>query len=86
MTQTMMSENRTFGSAEALAHNVAEWLCGLARASGATFAVSLSGGSTPRRLYELLATPNIASRFPWSRTHLSWGDERLVPNDHPDSN
>lgn len=86
MTQTVISGNRMFENAEALAHNVAEWLCGLARASDATFAVSLSGGSTPRRLYELLATPNIASRFPWSRTHWFWGDERFVPHDHPDSN
>ena len=53
MTITASAENRTFENAEALAHNVAEWLCGLARASDRAFAVSLSGGSTPRRLYEL---------------------------------
>ena len=86
MTIIASAENRTFESPEALAHNVAEWLCGLARASEGTFAVSLSGGSTPRRLYELLATPEIATRFPWSRTHWFWGDERFVPHDHPDSN
>ena len=61
MTIIASAENRTFESPEALARNVAEWLCGLARASERTFAVSLSGGSTPRRLYELLATPEIAS-------------------------
>ena len=86
MTIIASAENRTFESPEALAHNVAEWLCGLARASEGTFAVSLSGGSTPRRLYELLATPEIATRFPWSRAHWFWGDERFVPHDHPDSN
>ena len=48
--------------------------------------MSLAGGSTPRRLYELLATPDIAQRFPWTRTHWFWGDERFVPHDHPDSN
>jgi 6-phosphogluconolactonase len=48
--------------------------------------VSLSGGSTPRRLYECLAAPEIASRFPWRRAHWFWGDERFVPHDHPDSN
>ena len=72
--------------AEALAHEVAEWLCGLARASDRDFAVCLSGGSTPRRLYESLASPAIASRFPWARTHLFWGDERFVPQDDPESN
>ena len=86
MTIIASAENRTFESPEALARNVADWLCGLARASEGTFAVSLSGGSTPRRLYELLATPEIATRFPWSRTHWFWGDERFVPHGHPDSN
>jgi 6-phosphogluconolactonase len=86
MTETASAENRTYDNAEALAQNVAEWLCGLARASDGAFAVSLSGGSTPRRLYELLATPEIASRFPWNRAHWFWGDERFVPHNHPDSN
>jgi 6-phosphogluconolactonase len=48
--------------------------------------VALSGGSTPRPLYELLATAPYASRIDWSRLHLFWGDERCVPPDHPDSN
>jgi 6-phosphogluconolactonase len=81
-----LTENRTFASAETLAHDVAEWLCGLAQASDRAFAVSLSGGSTPQRLYECLAAPEIASRFPWKRAHWFWGDERFVPHDHPDSN
>ena len=82
----ILSENRIFENDEALAHDVAEWLCGLAQASDRAFAVSLSGGSTPRRLYECLAAPEIASRFPWNRAHWFWGDERFVPHDHPDSN
>ena len=86
MTGAASTENRTFASAEMLAHDVAEWLCGLAQASRRLFAVNLSGGSTPKRLYERLAAPDIASRFPWQRTHWFWGDERFVPHDHPDSN
>ena len=82
----MVAGIRTFENAETLAHEIAEWLCGLALASDRAFAVCLSGGSTPRRLYECLAAPDIASRFPWSRTHWFWGDERFVPHDHPDSN
>lgn len=50
------------------------------------FAVSLAGGSTPKRLYALLATPAYARRVDWSRTHLFWGDERCVPPDDPASN
>ncbi len=50
------------------------------------FAVALSGGSTPRVLYALLATNEFRRRVPWSRVHLFWGDERCVPPDHPESN
>lgn len=50
------------------------------------FTVALSGGSTPRDLFTLLATQEFASQIDWSRTHLFWGDERGVPPDHPDSN
>jgi 6-phosphogluconolactonase len=82
----IVTGNRTFESAETLAHDVAEWLCGLAQASDHVFAVCLSGGSTPRRLYECLAAPEIVSRFPWDRTHWFWGDERFVPHNHRDSN
>jgi 6-phosphogluconolactonase len=48
------------------------------------FTVALSGGSTPRSLYSLLAKDY--ADFPWSRTFLFFGDERHVPPDHPDSN
>jgi 6-phosphogluconolactonase len=50
------------------------------------FVVALAGGSTPKRLYALLATPAYAGRVDWSRTHLFWGDERAVPPDAPASN
>jgi 6-phosphogluconolactonase len=86
MSDAASTEKRTFESTEALAHDAAEWLCNLAVASEGAFAVNLSGGSTPRRLYENLAAPEIASRFPWTRAHWFWGDERFVPHDHPDSN
>jgi 6-phosphogluconolactonase len=86
MTAAAATGSRTFESAETLAQGVAEWLCALAQASNGNFAVCLSGGSTPQRLYERLATLGIASRFPWRRAHWFWGDERFVPHDHPDSN
>ena len=49
------------------------------------FTVALSGGSTPRGLYSLLAGEFRAS-IPWKQTYFFWGDERHVPPDHPDSN
>ena len=70
---------------DALAEAVAAWL--LARAvKSDRFVISLSGGSTPKRLYERLASPDYVQRFPWAKTHLFWGDERFVPADHPESN
>jgi 6-phosphogluconolactonase len=86
MIGTASTENRTFESAETLAHDAAEWLCGLARASDRPFAVCLSGGSTSQCLYERLADPAFAVRFPWDRAHWFWGDERFVPHDDRDSN
>ena len=50
------------------------------------FHVALSGGSTPKGLYALLATEGYASRIDWSRVHLFWGDERCAPPDDPISN
>lgn len=47
---------------------------------------ALSGGSTPRPLYEALASDPYRGRLPWSAIHLFWGDERHVPPDHPESN
>jgi 6-phosphogluconolactonase len=50
------------------------------------FLLVLSGGSTPKALYELLATPAYAARIDWTRTHVFWGDERCVPPDDRSSN
>lgn len=50
------------------------------------FAVVLSGGSTPKALYERLVTDVFRDRIPWRQVHLFWGDERCVPPDHKDSN
>ncbi|MGB5694976.1 MAG: 6-phosphogluconolactonase [Polyangiales bacterium] len=72
--------------ASRLARHVAEWMTGLALASERPFRVSLSGGSTPKLLYEVLASDGVRTRFPWPRVLWYWGDERFVPHDHPDSN
>src|SRR5262249_1500928 len=49
------------------------------------FAVGLSGGSTPRGLFSLLASGAVLG-IPWEKIFFFWGDERHVPPDHPDSN
>ncbi|HEY3266828.1 MAG TPA: 6-phosphogluconolactonase [Armatimonadota bacterium] len=48
--------------------------------------IALSGGSTPRRMLELLATPSYSDVIPWDRVNIWQVDERPVPLDHPDSN
>lgn len=49
--------------------------------------MALAGGSTPKRLYRLLASPpDDVGMIPWARVTLFLGDERCVPPDHPDSN
>ena len=70
----------------ALAHHVAEWMTQAALAASGAFRVSLSGGSTPKTLYGLLASNEFKARFSWPRVFWYWGDERFVPYDHPDSN
>jgi 6-phosphogluconolactonase len=50
------------------------------------FHVALSGGSTPREMYRLLATSEYRTQIDWARVHLFWGDERAVPPDNPESN
>jgi 6-phosphogluconolactonase len=51
------------------------------------FTVVLSGGSTPKSLYTLLADDvTLRAAVPWDKVHFFWGDERHVPPDHPDSN
>jgi 6-phosphogluconolactonase len=72
--------------APALAHHVAEWMTQAALAARGPFRVSLSGGSTPKTLYALLASDVFRPRFPWPRVFWYWGDERFVPYDDPESN
>jgi 6-phosphogluconolactonase len=84
-----MDNVKVVPDAAALAQTTAEFIVTLAadaiRARG-HFSIGLSGGSTPRRLFELLATDDFAPRIDWANVHIFWGDERCVPPDHPDSN
>lgn len=69
---------------EAAARLVA--LAAEALAARGRFVVALSGGSTPRPTYALLAEEPLADQVDWPYVHVFWGDERCVPPDHPDSN
>jgi len=86
MTSPFEARLEVLATPEALARRAADWLLGAALAKGGTFAVCLSGGSTPRLLYQDLAEPPYRERFPWARTHVFWGDERFVPPGDPASN
>src|SRR5512135_915067 len=48
--------------------------------------IALSGGTTPRQVYGLLASDGLRPSVPWESVHVFWGDERCVPPEHPDSN
>ncbi len=50
-----------------------------------SFSVALSGGSSPRKLYEILAS-TYANALDWQKVYFFFGDERYVPQDHADSN
>jgi 6-phosphogluconolactonase len=80
---------QVFPDADALANAAATELLRVARQSSqdrGIFTLALAGGSTPRKLYGLLATAPAFQAFPWNDTHLFFGDERHVPPGHIDSN
>jgi 6-phosphogluconolactonase len=74
-----------FPDAEALARGAAIWLKDRIAPLQGRIAIALSGGSTPRRLFQLMGS-EFKDQFPWSRMHFFWGDERFVPRDDPASN
>jgi 6-phosphogluconolactonase len=74
-----------FHDLEAVSRAGADEFVRLAKASSGDFHVALSGGSTPKRMHEILAAMG-RDALPWDRVVLWWGDERTVPPDHPDSN
>jgi len=71
---------------EALTAAAAELVAAAARSAETSFRIALSGGSTPRLLYDLLSGPTYRDRIDWSRWCVYWADERLVRADDPDSN
>lgn len=72
--------------ADALARTAAERMLARLPRSGARLAVCLTGGPTPQRLYELLATEPYREALPWEHVHWFVGDDRFVPYSDPLSN
>lgn len=84
----MAREVRRFADLEAVSTAAADEFVSYAAevvAQRGVFRIALSGGSTPKRLFQILAARG-KDAMPWDRTELYWGDERTVPPDHPDSN
>jgi 6-phosphogluconolactonase len=82
----LMAEVRVFEERAALMQAAAEYLIGCSQAAirlQGRFTIALSGGSTPKALYESLVQ---AQGLDWSRIHIFWGDERNVGPDDPESN
>lgn len=80
----MRGNIRIFADAEALAAALAADL--QQSVAAAPLSLVLSGGSTPQRLFRLLATEPYRTQMPWQDMQLFWGDERCVPPNHPESN
>jgi 6-phosphogluconolactonase len=67
---------------ELLSRSFADWMVSYIKevlARHNRFTIALSGGNTPKKLYQLLATPEYKDKIDWSRIHVFWGDERYVP-------
>jgi 6-phosphogluconolactonase len=86
----MKLDTRVFADIDALSHGaLEEVLRNLqeAVAQRGRFAIALSGGHTPAKMYALWGAPGkYRDETPWDRVHMFWGDERYVPADDPLSN
>src|SRR5918911_1496064 len=81
-------ETRVFGDLEAMSQALAAEIARAAAdavAARGRFTIALSGGHTPRRLYQLLAG-EYREQVPWHAVHVFFGDERCVPPAHEESN
>ena len=77
-------EMKIYASRLEVARQFSEFLVALTT-TGKDTHIALSGGSTPKVVFEELAT-NYSRQVPWQKVHLYWGDERCVSPDHEDSN
>lgn len=65
-----------------LSYSVADWMTRYIETilrKKERFTLVLSGGNTPKKLYQLLSSPPFSNRVNWEKIHFFWGDERYVP-------
>ena len=85
----MTPQLEVFSSSEELVRAAANRIVASSKnaiAERGQFTLALAGGSTPKALYQLLATPEFASQIDWKKTHIFFGDERAFPREHEYSN
>ena len=78
-----------YNSYESLSNAAAHFFtvaCSRSIAAHDKFTVALSGGNTPKRLYELLATPEFSNNINWKKVFIFFSDERYVPHNDAESN
>ena len=85
-TQPAKSEIIPVADAAELAKVAADRVIAAMIANGQRIAICLTGGSSPKRMYQLLATEAYRSQIPWPRVHWFIGDERFVGADDPLNN
>ena len=89
MAKTIEALYSVSASPEALAQQAAAYLVNRIRESVAARGrarIAISGGSTPKRTFELMAAAPFREQIPWEQVEIYWVDERCVPPDDPDSN
>jgi 6-phosphogluconolactonase len=89
MTEPTQPEIKVIPDAAAIAAEAAERIVRAADeaiALAGRFRIGLSGGSTPKALFELLASDPYRARIDWTNVEVFFVDERCVPPDHADSN
>ena len=78
-----------YSDADMLSHEAARYVVRVANESIVThgrFTLALAGGSTPKKLYALLASEPYRDQINWALVEVFWSDERCVPADSEDSN
>jgi 6-phosphogluconolactonase len=89
METTIVQEVRRTKDLDKLISDAASFISKAARRcveERGIFTLALSGGSSPRPLYEHLAMPSFRNDIPWEKVHIFWSDERCVPPTHRESN
>ncbi|MEO7522896.1 MAG: 6-phosphogluconolactonase [Ferruginibacter sp.] len=84
-----MNNKHVFDDVEAVCKAAADYIFDLSKkmiTQKGIFTIALSGGNTPRKLYELLSIPPYSDSLNWNNIFIFWSDERCVPLSDRDNN